>query len=129
MTIIFLHQSNLSKMQLPARTKEKQKRLQWPGSRYAGSHKTNEGPCSQPNDILASLCRGFISDGLEVSQIYIFSISKELICHRPTVCCSNIHSILSSAESKIWHCSGRDIGIRLLMRNSEIKMMNSFLLG
>lgn len=85
---------------------------------------TNEGPCSQPNDILARLCRGFISGWLEVSQIYIFSISEESICHRSTVCCSNRHPILRLAEAEIWHCSVQDIGIRLLTRNGEIKMMN-----
>lgn len=68
----------------------------------------------------------FLTGWRSVKCIYI-SISKELICHRPTVCCSNTHPILSLAEGEIWHCSGQDIGISLLMRNGEIKMMNSFL--
>lgn len=59
----------------------------------------------------------------------MFSISKEWICRRPTVCCSNVRALPTFAGCEVWHGSARDIGIRLLMRNGEIKMMDSFLPG
>lgn len=86
-------------------------------------------PCSQPNDILADYAEDlFLTGWRSVKYIYFF-ISRELICHRPTTCYSNIHSALRLAKCEIWYCSGRDIGIGLLMRNGEIKMMNLFLPG